>query len=92
MNILLVCPHSSELVGAHPSFLPLGVAYIAAVLDKYDDQTFQETVRRDVPPASRRGRLPEAAPTIATSAIKPSLGENTAQSPVFMRARNVRLS
>ncbi len=68
MNILLVCPYSSELVGAHPSFLPLGVAYIAAALEqdghrvevldlaveKYDDQTFQEIVRCNVPPASRR--------------------------------------
>jgi anaerobic magnesium-protoporphyrin IX monomethyl ester cyclase len=60
MNILLVCPQSAELVGSHPSFLPLGVAYIAAVLEQdghrvevldlsvaqYDDQTFQEIVRR----------------------------------------------
>lgn len=60
MNILLVCPQSNELVGKHPSFLPLGVAYIAAVLEqegqhvevldlsvsKYDDLTFQEIVQR----------------------------------------------
>ncbi len=60
MNILLVCPYSGELVGKHPSFLPLGIAYIAAVLEedghrvevldlaveKYDDAAFQEIVCR----------------------------------------------
>ena len=60
MNILLVCPQSGELVGKHPSFLPLGVAYIAAVLEKdghrievldlsvekYNELTFQKIVCR----------------------------------------------
>ena len=34
MNILLICPRAGELVGKHPSFLPLGVAYLAAVLEQ----------------------------------------------------------
>lgn len=60
MKILLVCPQSNELVGKHPSFLPLGVAYIAAVLEqdghrvevldlaihKYDRAAFQAIVER----------------------------------------------
>jgi anaerobic magnesium-protoporphyrin IX monomethyl ester cyclase len=60
MNILLVCPQSNELVGKRPSFLPLGLAYIAAVLEqdghrvevldlsveRYGNRPFQEIVSR----------------------------------------------